>query len=78
MMLTTETQDRKDYKYVHFLLQDKQRELQELEEKHQQLLISTEDYLSCRRSLLQAVGQLEALLGENDTGMMKPIFVRIS
>jgi hypothetical protein len=61
-MLDTDTQDREGCKYVHLLLQDKQRELRTLEVRHQQMLICTEDYMSCRRSLLQAVAQLEELI----------------
>jgi hypothetical protein len=60
-MLKAEAQDRKASDYVQLLLQDRHRELQNLEVKHQQMLIHPDDYLSCRRSLLQAVAQLETL-----------------
>jgi len=47
--------------YVRFLVEDKQRELQLLESRHRRGLIQPDDYRSCRRSLMQAIGQLEAL-----------------
>ena len=61
-MMKADTQDRKGSDYVHLLLQDKKRELRDLELKHSQALIGAEDYLSCRRSLLQAIAQLEELI----------------
>ncbi len=57
-----QTSYKEAYDYAHSLLQDKQRELQSLELKHWQGLIDKDDYLSCQRSLLQAIGQLESLL----------------
>ena len=61
-MIEQECQDRSGYKYAKFLLQDKQRELRYLDLKHSQMLIPSDDYHSCRRSLLQAISQLESLL----------------
>lgn len=61
-MIQQERQDRSGYKYAKFLLQDKQRELRSLELKHSRKLIPSGDYYSCRRSLLQAISQLETLL----------------
>ena len=61
-MIKQECQDRSGYKYAKFLLQDKQRELRSLERKHSLKLIASGDYHSCRRSLLQAINQLETLL----------------
>jgi len=61
-MLKSELQSREGYEYVNVLLQDKQQELRDLEVKYERTLIGTEDYLTCRRSLLQAVAQLEELI----------------
>jgi len=61
-MIEQECQDRSGYKYAKFLLQDKQLELRSLELKHSRKLIPSGDYYSCRRSLLQAINQLETLL----------------
>jgi hypothetical protein len=61
-MIDQECQDRSGYRYAEFLLQEKQRELQALELRHSTMAISSEDYHSCRRSLLDAISQLEALL----------------
>jgi hypothetical protein len=61
-MIDQECQDRSGYRYAEFLLQDKRRELQILKLRHSRMVISSEDYHSCRRSLLDAISQLEALL----------------
>jgi hypothetical protein len=50
-----------NYDYTILLLKDRRRELRALELKYQTKLIGTADYLSCRCSLLQAIGQLETL-----------------
>jgi len=61
-MIEQKYQDRSGYEYARFLLQDKQRELRYLELRYSRTLISSEYYHSCRRSLLQAISQLESLL----------------
>lgn len=61
-MIDQERQDRNGYNYARVLVQDKQRELQSLERRYSRTLIPPEDYHSCRRSLLQAINQLETLL----------------
>ena len=66
-MIEQEYRFRGGYNYARFLLQDKQREMRSLERKYSRLLISSKDYHSCRRSLLQAISQLETLLrGDTD------------
>jgi hypothetical protein len=57
-----ERQDRNGDGYVRFLLQDRQRLLRSLELNYSRTLIPSEGYDSCRRSLLQAISQLESLL----------------
>ena len=47
-------------KYVRSLLTERQRELRLLELNHQWMRAG--DFLSCRRSLLQAINELETLL----------------
>jgi hypothetical protein len=61
-MIEQGRQDRNGYGYVRFLLQDKQLLLRTLELNYSRALIPSEDYDSCRRSLLQAISQLESLL----------------
>jgi hypothetical protein len=50
------------YEYAKFLLQDKQRELQLLEQRLRGALLQPHEYESCRHSLKQALDQLETLL----------------
>ena len=47
-------------KYLRLLLKDRQQELQALERKHHWMLKS--NFLSCRRSLLQAIDEIETVL----------------
>lgn len=61
-MIEQERRDRNGQSYVRFLLQDKQRELRSLELRYSRTLIPWEVFYSCRRSLLQAISQLESLL----------------
>jgi hypothetical protein len=51
-----------EYAYPRLLLQEKRWELQALELKHKNNLMSTNEYLSCQRSVLQGIGELENLL----------------
>jgi len=72
-MIELECPDRGGYEYAKFLLHDKQRELRYLKLKHSRRLISSQDYDSCRRSLLQGIKQLKTLLRSepkplNDSG----------
>jgi len=55
-------QHKHDYDYPRSLLQAKRRELRAVELNYQNNLIPTIDYLSCRRSLCQAINELETLL----------------
>ena len=60
MSARSESSDRDDYEYVRVLLEERKRALQVLE--LEQMMTPLSDYLSCRRSLLQAIKQLEGLL----------------
>jgi hypothetical protein len=51
-----------EYAYPRLLLQEKRWELQALELKHKNKLMSTKEYLSCHRSILQGISELENLL----------------
>ena len=53
---------RKAYTYTESLLLERQQALGALEAKYRGIVPPPSDYLSCRRSLLQAINQLEALL----------------
>jgi hypothetical protein len=50
------------YKYAKLLLAERVAALQALDVTFQQGRTMTSDYLSCRRSLLQAIGELETLI----------------
>ncbi len=54
--------NRGGYRYARLLLLERQQELQALDLKYRGLLVLPRDYLSCRRSLQQAIDQLETLL----------------
>lgn len=51
-----------EYEYPRLLLQEKRQELQALELKRRSNLMSANEYLSCHRSLLQGISELENLL----------------
>lgn len=51
-----------DYKYPISLLRERLRRLHCFELRHLQEKTPPNDYLSCRRSLLQGIRELEALL----------------
>jgi len=55
-------QDRDEYEYARLLLTERKQELQVVSARHRQGLTPTSDYLSCHRSLLQAIRELETLL----------------
>ena len=65
MLGRAESRDRCGYRYARSLLRERQQKLQDLEKSHHQKLMSLSDYLCCRRSLLQAIDQLIALLLED-------------
>ncbi len=46
------------YEYAQSLLRDRYRELQALEIRHHSEQIPTDEYVSCRRSLFQAISEL--------------------
>jgi hypothetical protein len=50
------------FRYAASLLRERQQALDALEAKYRGRVSPPADYLSCRRSLLQAIGQLRALL----------------
>jgi hypothetical protein len=58
------------YEYAQSLLRDKHRELQSLEIRHQREQIPTDEYLSCRRALLQAISELSHI--EHDNSQCDP------
>ena len=54
--------NRGGYGYARLLLLERQQELRILDLKYRGMLPLPRNYLSCRRSLLQAIDQLETLL----------------
>jgi hypothetical protein len=50
------------FRYVESLLQERQRQLMDLDRKYRLRNIQPDEYLSCRRSLLQAMRELAALV----------------
>lgn len=54
--------DRGGYGYAKFLLSERRQVLRDLDLKYTGMRPPPRDYLSCRRSLLQAIKQLETLL----------------
>jgi hypothetical protein len=50
--------------YVRFLLEERKRELRTIELENERSPIMPQHYISCRRSLLQAIGQLEDLIAQ--------------
>ena len=54
---------REGYRYAALLLLERQRALAALEVKYRGTVPPPRDYFSCRRSLVQAINQLETLLG---------------
>jgi hypothetical protein len=50
------------YGYAKFLLSERLQALKDLDLKYRGIQPPPRDYLSCRRSLLQAINQLESLL----------------
>lgn len=61
MLKQAGTQCGDEYRYAEPLVQDRRRELKVLELKHRHQEISRDEYLSCRRALLQAISELETL-----------------
>ena len=53
------------YEYAQSLLRDRHRELQALEIRHHSQQIPTEEYVSCRRALLQAISELSHIERDN-------------
>lgn len=58
---------REGYKYAELLLLERQRDLVALKAKYRG---QPSDYFSCRRSLLQAINQLETLLEANSEAVL--------
>lgn len=50
------------FQYVESLLQERQRELMDLDRKYRLRKIQRNEFLSCRRSLLQAMSELAGLV----------------
>ena len=62
--------NRETLEYTKSLLEERVQTLRGLELKYQRLLLPPSEYLSCRRSLLQGMAELESLLqdkGEDNT-----------
>jgi hemoglobin-like flavoprotein len=57
-----ELPDYEDYNYARLLLKEKHRDLELLDQKRQRKQVQPDEYNSCHRSLLQAIGELETLL----------------
>ena len=53
---------REAYGYAKLLLLERQQDLEALDLKYSGVALLSREYLSCRRSLLQAINQLERLL----------------
>ena len=54
--------DREGYRYAELLLRERQQVLDALDREYRGIAPPPGDYLSCRRSLLQAIDQLETLM----------------
>jgi hypothetical protein len=63
--------NRDGYEYSRWLLQEKKRELWTVELKHRNNLTPANEYFSCRRSLLQAINELENLLRTGPKGIQE-------
>lgn len=63
--------DRQAVEYVASLLQVRRVELETLKFKRSRQLISSDEYLSCRQSLLGALTELETLLCARFAGLEK-------
>jgi len=61
-MKQTAFQNIDGYEYARELLRARKQELQALELRHRQKLTPTNEYLSCRHSLLHGIHELETLL----------------
>lgn len=55
------------YDYVTFLLRERKQQLQALEHAHQQESTLGNNYFTCRRSLVDGIGQLEPLFHQLDS-----------
>ena len=60
------------YEYAQSLLRDRYRELQALEIRHHSEQIPTDEYVSCRRALFQAISELSHI--ERDNPERDPAF----
>jgi len=72
MSQDTEFPNREVYAYARLLLQKRRLELQAVALKHRRGRRTVQsDYLTCRRSLLQAINELETLLRTDPEGCHK-------
>jgi len=62
MIEPMEFPDREEYTYPRALLRERMQELRALEFRYQGMATPPPDYVSCRRSLLQAIHELRTLL----------------
>lgn len=60
--------NREEHRYTDSLLQERIQELRSVELKHRRKLIPKKHYLSCRCSLLQAIGELKTVLRSAGSG----------
>jgi hypothetical protein len=51
--------------YTKFLLEGKRRDLQAIELERRRLQIPPDEYLSCRRAILEAIRELEQIVGSD-------------
>ena len=65
------TQAKEGYEYTLVLLRERHVELQKLEARHRRQQMPTDQYLSCRRSLLQGISELIAITA-GDPGSHAP------
>jgi hypothetical protein len=66
--------NRDAHEYARLLLSERKRELQALKQRHGEKLTTTNDYLSCRRSLLEAIVELQNIVtGGPSTIRFRPV-----
>lgn len=74
MLNRDEAADCDTYRYTRSLLKEKHRELEVLEQRHRREQLQLDEYRSCERSLLQAIGELETLLQTSPEVMSRTQF----
>ncbi len=51
--------------YTSLLLRERKQELKLLEQRHEKAQLSDDEYRSCRRALLQAIGEINQVMASN-------------